>query len=428
MQKLVVSNNKRYLQKQDGTPFFWLADTAWELFHALSNEKADHYLKTRADQGFNCVQAVVLAELSGLTTPNHYERFPLKRNEAGLFDPTMPDTDGEYSYFDHVDYIVNVAESYGLYIAMLPTWGDKFFARHGVGPEIFTPQNAFSYGEFIGARYKNKDNIVWVMGGDRSVENPLHLEIVGSMALGIKKSGANQLITFHPCDRSSSSELLHHEDWLDFNMIQSGHTAPSKTVELITRDYNLTPPKPTIDAECHYEDHPISFRPENGYFDSTDVRRVSYWAVFSGSAGITYGHHSIWSMQTEEYNFPYYIKSWEQALTSPGAFQMRHLRELCESKDFQNGTPKNDILAKNFEGVNYQAAFGSDKTILVYSPSGLPVFILKDRLENRFTPSWFDPRSGEYQRAAYTERDDCCMFLPPNSGRNFDFVLVIDEG
>ena len=71
-QPLRVSDNKRYLVRADGTPFFYLGDTAWELFHRLNREEAERYLKRRAKQGFTVIQAVVLAELDGLHVPNPY--------------------------------------------------------------------------------------------------------------------------------------------------------------------------------------------------------------------------------------------------------------------------------------------------------------------------------------------------------------------
>ncbi len=67
----------RYLSWDDGSPFFYLADTAWELLHALSREEMDFYFECRARQGFTAVQCVALAENDGLRTPNFYGRVPL---------------------------------------------------------------------------------------------------------------------------------------------------------------------------------------------------------------------------------------------------------------------------------------------------------------------------------------------------------------
>src|SRR5690349_6787568 len=77
LQSLRVSDNKHHLVTTDGKPFFWLGDTAWELFHKLNREDAELYFKTRADQGFNVIQVVALAELDGLHKPNAYGATPL---------------------------------------------------------------------------------------------------------------------------------------------------------------------------------------------------------------------------------------------------------------------------------------------------------------------------------------------------------------
>ena len=132
-QPVAISENKRYLVDKNGDPFFWLGDTAWELFHRLNREEATMYLEDRATKGFNIVQAVVLAEIDGLEVPNPYGYTPLENN-----DPTKP-IEG---YFEHVDFIVKEAEALGITIGMLPTWGDKWLIKWGKGPVIFNVENA----------------------------------------------------------------------------------------------------------------------------------------------------------------------------------------------------------------------------------------------------------------------------------------------
>ena len=105
---LKISPDGHYLQTSDGKPFFYLGDTAWELFHRLDREEALHYLKNRADKGFNVIQAVALAELDGVDTPNAYGHKPLiDRN------PAHPDCkEGENDdYWDNVDFIISNANS-----------------------------------------------------------------------------------------------------------------------------------------------------------------------------------------------------------------------------------------------------------------------------------------------------------------------------
>src|SRR5450759_5787045 len=101
---------------QSGKPFFWLADTAWELFHRLNDEEAKNYLANSAEKGFTVIQAVALAEDNGLNAPKPSGDHPL----IGL-DPSQPPE----AYFSRVDRLIQAAEKVGLYVALLPTWGEK---------------------------------------------------------------------------------------------------------------------------------------------------------------------------------------------------------------------------------------------------------------------------------------------------------------
>jgi hypothetical protein len=425
MQRLKVSENKRFLSLADNTPFFWLGDTAWELFHRLTVDEAREYLKIRSEQSFNVVQAVILSEFDGLRTATPEGYYPLKADESGRYMPECPNED----YFAKVDKIIDIAESYGIYVALLPSWGDKWNIEWGKGPEIFDGENGYIYGKYLGERYKDKDNIVWVMGGDRQLKTAMHFNIINNMAKGIKDGGATQIMTLHPMGGQSSSMSVHNEPWLDFNMIQSGHGELfSKNAQMIEHDYNLSPTKPVVEGECNYEDHPKGFNPKNGYFDDTDVRFASYNAVFSGSLGITYGHHSVWSMlkAREEFNTikktdkpHYFIMTMKEALCRPAAEQMRHLRDLIESHGFYDRVPAQDRLEINYVLAQRQAATAGDNYLLVYCPCGLPCKV-KD-IGRDFTARWFNPRTGEYTKA---EGKDL-YFIPPHSGRNFDYVLEI---
>jgi hypothetical protein len=260
---LEVSDNRRFLVTADGKPLFWLGDTAWELFHRCTREEAIAYLDLRARQGYNVIQAVALAELEGLTTPNSHGDFPLLDN-----DPTKPavtpgadpaDT-AAYDYWDHVDFVVTEANRRGMYIGFLPTWGDKWNRKWGKGPEIFTPANAAAFGEWLAKRYAGR-GIIWVVGGDRPVESDAHRAITHAMAEGLRRGESGRhLITFHPTGGRTSATEFHDAPWLDFNMQQTGHQPvpaagaanASPTWQKIADDYARTPVKPVIDGEPLY--------------------------------------------------------------------------------------------------------------------------------------------------------------------------------
>lgn len=437
LEALQVSANGRYLETCAGVPFFWLADTAWELLHRLNLEESELYLRTRAAQSFNVIQTVLLAEFSGVTTNNASGRTPLHMNEDGQPDPARPDTDGPYSYWDHVDAVLELTRSHGIYAALLPTWGDKFNLKWGKGPEIFTPENAYTYGRWLGERYGKHPQVIWVLGGDRALETKLHFDITASMVEGLKQGGAVQLMTFHPPGCESSSRQFHDEPWLDFNMIQSGHGEREITNDRrVQQDYDREPAKPTLDAEPCYEDIPVGFRGELGYFDAADVRKAAYYALFSGAMGHTYGHHSIWSMYRggddlieSNQQGDYFIMSWREALHRPGAAQMRHLRALLEQEMGRDLKPNLDLLHFNRTGANRMAALQNRENAYIYLPNGLYVDVVMRYIEGKqIRAAWFCPRTGERTEAssnAAVLNQGIERYTAPTSGRGNDWILIL---
>lgn len=424
---LKVSENHRYLVTADGKPFFYLGDTAWELFHRLKREDAELYLKDRAAKRFNVIQAVVLAEFGGLTVPNAYGHLPLANN-----DPMKPNED----YFKDVDAIVDQAASLGLYVGMLPTWGDKVNKKWGQGPEIFNPKNAGVYGEFLGKRYKDEP-IIWILGGDRPVESETQMAIWRAMAEGLRKGdGGAHLITYHPNGLRSSSEWLQKEPWVDFNMLQSGHGARDIIDWGMTwDDYQRAPARPVVNGEANYEDHPINWQPQNGYFNDFDVRRECYWAVFAGACGQTYGCHDVWQFYGKGREPISAARTeWKEALKLPGASQMQHLRALMESRPYLTRVPDQSLLnsPQGNDGDHCQATRDSAGSYaFVYVPNGRPVKVDLTKLSGpRLKVWWYDPRDGGANPAGDMDNKGVQEFAPPAPGKPGaanDWVLVLDD-
>jgi hypothetical protein len=429
--RLKVSDNKRFLVTDTGRPFFWLADTAWELFHRLNREDADRYLRNRAALRFTVIQAVALAEFDGLSVPNAYGETPLRHN-----DPAQPNE----AYFAHVDWIVGRANALGLYIGFLPTWGDKWNKKWGTGPEIFTPANAEQYGEWLGRRYRDA-GIVWILGGDRPIETDVHREIVRAMARGLRRGdGGVHLITLHPPGGQGSSTWFHDDDWLDFNMRQNGH-GPEFTgrYELTRADYDRVPIKPVVDGEPIYEDHPVSFDAKKlGHSVASDVRRPLYWDLFSGAFGHTYGHHSVWQFWTSgraPVNNP--LLPWTDAINQPGAAQMQHARALIESRPFLTRVPADEAIvtgrvatsvpgAGRYRFVATRDAEGS--YLMVYAPVGRSFTVRTGSIKGTGIRAWwFNPRDGRATSIGTFEKSGEREFSPPDPGEMLDWVLVLDD-
>jgi len=424
---LKVADDGRHLVDSDGRPFFWLGDTAWELFHRLDREEAAEYLENRAAKGFTVIQAVVLAQLDGLTKPNPYGATPLLDK-----DPTRPNE----AYFEHVDLIVNRAENLGLFVGMLPTWG-SYWSQNNPTNVIFTPENARRFGEFLGRRYRDKP-IVWILGGDHNIHKDSERAVIEAMAAGLRAGdGGRALITFHPRGPGCSSDYFHTAKWLDFNMIQSSHGAHDHDNGLfVEHDYGLTPAKPTVDGEPRYEALPVGFY-FDGFnrldrFDDYDVRQAAYWAMLAGACGHTYGHGSIWQMyKAGGPSVLWASVPWREAMDHPGAFQMGLMRKLFESRSWQRLTPRQSIIldGPRTGGGKVRAAVADDGSFaFVYSPAGERFTIDRRWLKtDRVNEIWFDPRYGIANRIHTADTQAMQTYTPPTQGRGCDWVLVIED-
>jgi len=419
-----ISANHHYILK-NGKPFFWLGDTAWELFHRLDRGEADLYLKTRSGQGFTVIQAVVLAELDGLHDPNAYGEKPLIDD-----DPTKPNE----KYFEHVDYIVNKAAEYNLNIAMLPTWGDKVNkSTWGKGPEIFNEKNAAVYGKWIANRYKDKTNIIWILGGDRQPRGEGDIAIWRAMGNAIMDAtGGKAIITYH-CqpNQLGSAQWFRNEKWFAFNMFQNGHCRDESIYDKMSAAYSAKPIKPVIGGEPIYEDHPVCFNVYDlGTSSAYDVRKYAYVDLFAGAFGHTYGCHDIWQMYStkhEPLNGPHVY--WTEALRLPGAVQMGYLRKLLESHPLLDRVPDQSLIKEN----NYpmperiQATRGNGYAF-IYTASGKSFTVNIGELKaGKVHAYWFDPRNGKSTDIGTFDGASPHKFDPPSTGYGHDWVLVLDD-
>jgi hypothetical protein len=428
--RLVISKDNRYLEYEDGTPFFWLGDTGWFLFSHLTFDEIKKYLDNRVSKGFNVIQATLLGDFN-IKSPTRagYSR-ALKSAE-----PLIPDE----SYFKFVDSVVALCLEKKVYLALLTTWGDKVVKSAG-NTVIFDSVNAFTYGKWLGERYQKFPNIIWIIGGDVPVvkDGINYIAVWRRMASGIREGTKGKcLITYHPNGYRSSSEWLHNESWLDFNMIQSSHgNRDVPTWTFVSNDRHLTPVKPTIDAEPNYEDHPVhpwpKWNADSGYFRDYDVRKQLYRSVFAGSIGVTYGHHAVWQFLSERDEVINYAdRGWINALDRPGAFQAGYMRRLVESRSLKNRFPDSLIVTEG-QGTTNQSHIeayrgGENDFAMVYLPIGKTIKVNTSFIKSgKFVAWWFNPKDASVKKIGLYnvgQRE----FTPLSSGIENDWVLVLDD-
>lgn len=448
-----VQADGHYLETTDGRPFFWLGDTAWQLIHATTREECSYYLRTRAAQGFTIVQATVLAEFDGLNQPSALGERPFANN-----DPAQPNE----KYFDRVVEIVDEAAARGLYVALLPTWGDKLTAPWGDGPRVFRNDNlpvTRTYARYLGSKLKGRSNVVWMLGGDRPAKldktkadqwpqsaaaaagfapdqdwTPIWREMAAGLGEG---TGTPPLCLYHPQGGDqTTSVMLPNESWLAIHGMQSGHGGGRDLPvwKLIAHDYDLVPAKPTLDLEPNYEDHPYNpwpkWNPASGYFRAHDVRKQTYRSVFAGGCGVTYGHHAVWQFAGSGREVINHVdRDWTQALHRPAATQMRFLRQLIESRPFFTRIPDQALIVGDpgEGGLHLQATRdrpGSYAFVYFPQPDQSATLDLSRLSAARLRWWWFDPRTGVGALRGEINGGGRREFRSPAHGP--DWVLVLD--
>lgn len=429
--KVTVHPEGRFLMYEDGTPFFWLGDTAWQMFHRHTRESAGIYLRDRAMKGFNVIQGVCLAEHGGLSSPNAMGEWAFLDE-----DYTVPND----KYFDHIEYIVDLADSLGMMIGLLPTWGDKVNLKWGPGPVIFdTEEKAFAYGKYVGERFADKDNIIYIMGGDRPADGceDIFRAMAKGIAVGIcgKEDYSCCLMTYHPWGGTSCTKWFTDEPWLDFYAQQNGHPYDVPLWDRIAGDYNLvTPVRPVLDIEPLYDEHAIDFdMKKNGVSTDYHTRRYFYHEVFSGACGHTFGSTGVWQVYDPDKYRPAgdVFTRWEESLGRIASYQMGYGKELMLSRPYFTRVPDQSFVLEAYDNL-YRITGTRDKDrtyAFVYTERGKPVSVDLTAIGKGKTVRvwWFDVRSGRAIDLGEYKRVKSAVFDPMTHGEGNDWVLVIDD-
>jgi len=440
LSSLRISENNRFLiRKDDGSGFFPLADTAWAIAWKLNRNEVEKYLRRRKDQKFNMIALIAFPSyVSSKIVANVYGDNPFEA-DRGKWNPLRPIiTPGgnpanstEYDYWDHLEYIIDASESRGMYVILLPTWGSYVAGDWGgknTSAIIFNSTNAYKYGRWIGQRFRNKKNVIWMMGGDRNAVygDKDYRDVFRAIAEGVadgeqdgKADYGTTLMSYHPRKyMPNSSEWFHNDPWLDFNSIQD---QPKDQIAAIKLDYGLSPTKPTWLFEGRYE----NLVRKNAIYKDWQIRFQSYQTVFAGGFGITYGHTNIYGFDINEI-----VKSidpdkkWESSLDDPGTIDMQYLLKLMTSlsnDQFLDRIPDQSLIDGDEGGVDGPEGVRSNRLqatrggkgdyAMIYSANGRNIRVKMNRLSaSLMNAFWFNPRNGKW-RIKNRDFTDCRPFV-----------------
>jgi hypothetical protein len=381
------------------------------LIVGLNDTEVEQYLRNRKDKGFNAVN-VELIEHRFCKKP------PL--NEAGDAPFTTP---GDFStpnekYFAHADWVIRKAAENGIHVLLYPIFLGAKGTDEGWVEEALAngPEKCLDYGRYLGKRYKDFDNIIWLMGGDRH-PGPA-LEEVDMVALGIKEYDQRHLFSAH-CDSDHSAvDDFSGGRWLDINTTYTYGIVHAKLLQ----DYNRAPAMPFVLIESSYEgEHNAS---------EVQIRRQAYWAVLCGSFGHFFGNNPVWHFDGPGL-FPAKM-TWQQAMDLPGSVGMMYWGRLFRSRAWFDLVPdqKHEVVTGGlgeFTGLDYLAAARTSdgSTVIAYLPTKRTITVDMSKVSGAQTIGWwFDPRTGRATAAGTFPTSGTQELTPPAEG---DWVLVLDD-
>jgi 5-hydroxyisourate hydrolase-like protein (transthyretin family) len=415
---LKISSDNRMLQHEDGTGFFWMADTAWVLYRK-TKEDIDLYIKNRAKKKFTVIQAVVM-HYSG-SSSNGESPFVER-------DLSLPNE----KYWKHIDYMISKAAENNMYVALLPTWHSA--VRYG---DFKTTEDARKFGIWIAKRYKNRPNIIWMIGGDTPIDGSrvpegmtAEEEVAIWNALGSAIDGVdtNHLITFHPLLKIPSVQLGRPE-WLDFNLLQSGRGSTGNSVLHLQKA--LREGLAVVDGESLYEDLAYARKGESDRRTAFQVRDDAYSQLFAGAFGNTYGHDAIfrfWESEADPVCENWICTprvTWREALDAPGGSQMQYVTELMQSRPLVGRVPDQSMISGSPAATEGKVATHGVGYGMVYLSLGGSVTVVMGKVSGAEVKAWwYNPRDGSVMEIAVFSNSGTQTFQAPDQQ---DWVLVLDD-
>lgn len=415
---LRVSANSRYLVDQNNESFLLIGDAPQSLMVNAPPDDVDLYLADRASRGFNVVWVNLLcAEYTG------------GRSDASTFDGLRPflltgdlSTPNEL-YFNRCDAVIRSAADHGIAVLLDPAETGSFLSvlrANGL-------EKCRAYGRYVGKRYRDFDNIIWMSGNDfQSWRDESDNLLVKAVAAGIKETDPRHIQTLGlDYFVSSSSDNALWSDLIDLNAAYTYYPAYVEVLE----DYARAPAAPVFLIETDYEF-------ENGA-DAERLRRQAYWAFLSGACGYVYGNGFIWPL----------TPGWKGYLETTGAIELGHCRALFDSLAWHTlapdashrlvtagrgtywsgGTPSYGISENDYVAA---ASTPDGRLALAYVPSARTVTVDLSVLAGPVTARWFDPTTGTYVAIAGSPMPNSGPWSFTTPGLHADgagdWILVLD--
>ena len=429
----ISSTNPRILVDQNNVPFMIAGDSPHALFSNISSADAAAFLADRAARGMNSmwVNLICIRPMEGRPDASLLDgTMPFTRHIPGTdyYDLTAPNE----AYFAHVDEVVRMAESNNIVLMIDP------LETAGLLPTALAngSDRCRTYGRYLGNRYKDFPNIIWLNGNDfQKWSVATNDAVITSVALGIKEEDPDALQTVELNYQASCS--LDDPNWAPIVGLNLAYSYYATYAEVL-HGYNQSSKIPVFMGEANFEYE------TNGDEDGGTpivLRMQEYWTMLSGAAGQLYGNKYIWR----------FLPDWQNHLDSPGVVQFGYMENLFKSVKWYDLVPdqKHTFVTAGygrfmttgppatptrgrFADNNYvTAALTPDGTLgMAYLPQGGTITVAMSKLQNGITARWFDPTDNTFKAidgSPFANRGRHRFISPgKNSAGDPDWLLVLE--
>lgn len=417
-----IAAGNRHFSHEDGTPFFWLADTAWNGPLLATDEDWDFYIQTRLRQRFTAVQWVA-TQWRGSPAGDRDGLLPYSGRDSIRVNP---------EFFRQLDRKSQALTRAGLLSVPVMLWAYAGGPDPEINPGISLPADqAILLARYMLARW-GAEPVVWLINGDG--------KYIGADAGKWKQIGRGVFgsvwhapVSLHPGGRSWPMDAFREETWLDICGYQSGHgDSPGNSRWITTgepaREWRNSPPRPVISVEAPYERK----TGKGAVTPEFLTRRNHLWSLLNAPvAGITYGAFGMWSwsdgVNPAPGHGPAVDPHWKETLEFPAARQMGFIREFFESIEFQRLEPAPGLIAVQ-PGTEAPHRFlsaarsAAGDIAVVYTPEDRELVLAPDKLPARFRATWYRPSDGRRAVAGAGPSAAGTLFRAPEPG---DWLLLV---
>ncbi len=410
-----------HLTYADGTPFFYMACTAWNGALKSTDDEWDEYLQQRVKNNYTAIQ-LVTTQWRGCD----------KSSEGLVAFEGCGRIRINPQFFRLIDKKIDRVNEFGLVAAPVILWALQNGNGRELSPGYYLPDDqAILLARYIVARY-GANHVIWILGGDGIYTGSYEQrwKTIGRAVFDGKYQG---IVAQHPCGRSWIGEVYKDEDWLDIIGYQSSHSNDAGTVNWITkgpmsRTWSHLPARPLINLEPNYEE--IRF-----LITDRDVRNACYWSLFATPiAGITYGANGIWPWLRKGGKILNHADApgtspWNVSINFPGSIQMGYLAQFIRKFEWWNLFPAQGLLVQQPGDETYNHFVSvvkslDNNTLIAYLPVRLTVEIRKPDGKGSYRALWFDPVNNTYSDGNVA---DDGLVLTVTSPSDSDMVLVLKK-